>query len=111
MRTHTQERPYICQHCNKAFSRSDNLAQHRRIHESKEGSLDQYGNYDEEEMEGEDDQLPALEEASPGSEQGYLPTSMPNMSHNMASSSMGMHTLAAPSQLVSNQQQMIQQHI
>lgn len=27
VRTHTQERPYICGHCNKAFSRSDNLAQ------------------------------------------------------------------------------------
>ena len=28
VRTHTQERPYICPHCTKAFSRSDNLAQH-----------------------------------------------------------------------------------
>jgi transcription factor STE12 len=28
VRTHTQERPYICPHCNKAFSRSDNLAQY-----------------------------------------------------------------------------------
>lgn len=27
VRTHTQERPYVCNHCNKAFSRSDNLAQ------------------------------------------------------------------------------------
>lgn len=27
VRTHTQERPYICLYCNKAFSRSDNLAQ------------------------------------------------------------------------------------
>jgi transcription factor STE12 len=27
VRTHTQERPYICSLCNKAFSRSDNLAQ------------------------------------------------------------------------------------
>jgi len=35
VRTHTQERPYICPHCNKAFSRSDNLAQYvtsRKFH-------------------------------------------------------------------------------
>ena len=28
VRTHTQERPYPCPYCNKAFSRSDNLAQY-----------------------------------------------------------------------------------
>ncbi|TKA78048.1 hypothetical protein B0A55_02123 [Friedmanniomyces simplex] len=47
VRTHTQERPYLCHLCQKAFSRSDNLAQHRRTHEtSVDGSAPS-----EEEME------------------------------------------------------------
>lgn len=35
VRTHTQERPYVCSQCSRAFSRSDNLAQHRRTHEGQ----------------------------------------------------------------------------
>ncbi|KAI9810572.1 MAG: homeodomain transcription factor ste12 [Thelocarpon impressellum] len=111
VRTHTQERPYICPHCNKAFSRSDNLAQHRRIHEKSEGGGEQYGSYSEEDLEGEDDQLGSLEEASPNSENGYLPPAMSNMG-GMAPP-MGMATgpgMAAPSQLIGTQQ-MLQQPI
>lgn len=79
MRTHTQERPYICNHCNKAFSRSDNLAQHRRTHDrdGTAGSGDHY-NYSEEDMENEDemhhgdDRSESVEHQNP-----YMPMSMP----------------------------------
>ena len=58
VRTHTQERPYLCTLCNKAFSRSDNLAQHRRTHEtSADGSAPS-----EEEMEEERDAMAEGEE-------------------------------------------------
>ncbi|KAK0100388.1 homeodomain transcription factor ste12 [Cadophora gregata] len=115
VRTHTQERPYICPHCNKAFSRSDNLAQHRRTHDRSDGSEGPYGSYsgEEEEYEGED-HLGSLEEASPNSENGYLPTSMSQgfgSMHAQMGMSMPMTNsgMAAPSQLISHQ--MMQQPI
>jgi hypothetical protein len=33
VRTHTKEKPHQCPRCPKAFSRSDNLAQHIKTHE------------------------------------------------------------------------------
>jgi len=79
VRTHTQERPYICNHCNKAFSRSDNLAQHRRTHErdGNSGSTESYS-YSEEDIENEDDQLQHGDDGSDHAEQpSYLPQQMP----------------------------------
>ncbi|KAL8805483.1 MAG: hypothetical protein Q9182_001938 [Xanthomendoza sp. 2 TL-2023] len=123
VRTHTQERPYICPHCSKAFSRSDNLAQHRRTHEARpDGDM---GSYSDEELEIEENEFGAVEEESPQSHHAYLRDSMshtmPNMSNNMPSdmSNVMAHiansrrmpgSMATPSQLMSSHQ-LIQQPI
>ena len=57
VRTHTQERPYLCTLCNKAFSRSDNLAQHRRTHETNPDAIAP----SEEEIEEERDAMNDLD--------------------------------------------------
>lgn len=73
VRTHTQERPYICTLCNKKFSRSDNLAQHRRTHEtSADGSAPS-----EEEMEEERDAMhDATDESDPIDDASYQAIAM-----------------------------------
>ncbi|KAI0435135.1 STE like transcription factor [Xylaria sp. FL1042] len=83
VRTHTQERPYICPHCNKAFSRSDNLAQHRRTHDRGEGAETglQLSGEEEDEFSSED-HIGSLEDASPQSESGYMPASLNSLSPN-----------------------------
>jgi uncharacterized Zn-finger protein len=36
VRTHTQERPFVCKRCDRNFSRQDNLAMHIKTHEKME---------------------------------------------------------------------------
>jgi transcription factor STE12 len=104
VRTHTQEKPYICPHCSKAFSRSDNLAQHKRTHSREdggEGVLNLSGEEDEE-FSGEDP-LGSLEEASPTSEHGYVPGSLSSMVGDASHPSM-VHGSMAPTQQYNSMQ-------
>ena len=71
VRTHTQERPYLCTLCNKAFSRSDNLAQHRRTHETNPNGEAP----SEEELEEERDALNDLDDGV-DDESSYHPIDM-----------------------------------
>ena len=73
VRTHTQERPYICTLCNKAFSRSDNLAQHRRTHETNPNAE---APSEEELEEDREAALGELDDGADDQDTGYLPVGM-----------------------------------
>jgi transcription factor STE12 len=88
-------------------------SRHRRTHDRSDGSDGPYGNYsgEEEDYEGEEN-LGSLEEDSPNSENGYLPTSMPQNFNGLSSMTMDIPMpgaeMAAPSQLVDTQHLMQQ---
>jgi transcription factor STE12 len=92
---------------------TDFRLRHRRTHDRGDGSDGPYGPYsgEEEEYEGEDN-LGSLEEASPNSENGYLPTSMSQSFNGLQSMAMNMPGtgMATPSQLI-NAQHLMQQPI
>ncbi|KAG5999979.1 hypothetical protein E4U21_006051 [Claviceps maximensis] len=88
VRTHTQEKPYICPHCSKAFSRSDNLAQHKRTHSREDGGEGSFNlSAEEEEDYSGEDQLGCLEEGSPSSDSAYVASSLNGAAHETTASS------------------------
>jgi len=74
VRTHTDDKPFVCGICKKAFSRSDNLATHRRIHEVdeegnalvEEDEVVDDGNYSDEEQDYSEDDDASLPETAAG---------------------------------------------
>ncbi|TPX14364.1 uncharacterized protein E0L32_005560 [Thyridium curvatum] len=81
--------------CGRLFKRLEHLKRHKRTHDRGDGAEGGFNlsGEDEEEYSGED-QLGSLEEASPTSEGGYIPSSLNSMAHGATPTSNGINPSA-----------------